>query len=289
MDQKLLTRPLILLAVTALLAACSGPEPTPTGTTEASPAADSGPPTAERTTPLSKEEIALLDKLTASQAFYQPTFNLKDRRTVAAGKAWCGTAVKPADTNQGFNPRATSTVKNAIIAPLHLLGPDGGLEKQLPASHIAGMIDHVELKSLANGQVVGSASEVLTKTGSAFNPKKGEACADDLILLAAPVNNKIQPLVIAFDAPKVGQQVWLCTRTATSTMQLYPATVKEVSDQALKVRLQYKADLKAQSGSPLVDAEGKAVGMLIAFNSETGEILCNPSTAISAKVMELVK
>ena len=224
-------------------------------------------PKLERTTTLTRAELALLDKLVLSKALLQPDIELNDGQHMRTGKAWC---------TQLNN-------KKVVVSALHLLSQDGGLNRSIPAALVKSSVKSVEFSNPANGRPVGKTFEILSKSGAPYDlASKTSDCATDIVIMGAP-NTKppIKPLVVSKEPANVGEQVWLCTRTSNSIIQLYPATVSQSGERGLIIQLQLPGSLEEQSGLPVVNADLKVVGMVIAYDaSNKGMVLCNPGCAI---------
>lgn len=200
---------------------------------------------------------------------FAPTFTLKDGRRVAAGKAWC------ARLRNG---------QIVLVSALHLLGPAGGLDTQVPAARVSAVVDEVDLTSITDGNSAGRATVALSKSGDV---RDGDDCSGDVIFFRAPpAISASRAFQIAEQPAAVGQRCWFYTCLANeSTPQSYPGTVVESSVQQMEVRLDRRVVTRATSGSPILDQTGNVIGMLSGHYEQSGDLICVPGCSIARRVI----
>ncbi len=197
---------------------------------------------------------------------FEPTFTYVNGSSTSAGKAWC------AKLDNG---------KVLAVTALHLLGPDGGLPQQIPASKAASMVKRVDFCNI-DGVKQFSSTKVLTKSG--FVGTSGPDYSGDVIVFEAHKDLASRAFSLAEKLPKLNDPVWVYTSSSGAPPQAYPAVVTGASNMMLHVQLYKPIALKATSGSPVLDKQGKVVGILIAGYEGDGRIQCNPSTSILKRI-----
>ncbi len=232
-------------------------------------ATTSSPGTASGTRALGGASSSTPSAPAVRDALFSPKFNLKDGRSVEAGKAWCA---------------RLSNGQSVLVTALHLLGPAGGLDAQIPAAKLAAEVDNVELTSLTNGNSAGSTTTVLSKTG---HVKDDDDYSGDMMVFKAPASiSATKAFSIADQRAAVGERCWFYTCLVNESVppQCLPGTVTESSDKRMLVKLDRRVETRATSGSPILDRIGRVIGMLSGHYVDSGDLLCNPGCAISKRI-----
>lgn len=198
----------------------------------------------------------------------EPTFVMRDGSESSAGKAWC------AKLKDG---------RSVVVTALHLLGPDGGQPKQIPASQVGSSLARVDLFT-AGSQRRSSTNKVLSRTGYTLNEQTMD-CSGDVVYFEAPTSLVPKAFTLATQPAKPREPVWLFTKLAGATApRLYPGVVVVSTPTMLQVKLSKPCALRATSGSPVIDKTGKVVGQLSAGDDELGIVICNPGSAINSRI-----
>jgi hypothetical protein len=194
----------------------------------------------------------------------RPRFVLPDKRTVRAGTAF---VAQLADT------------RKMLITARHLLGPDGGLKTKLSDEEIAA------IQSVAIFDYDGKTERTVAEKLVAFTKptdKKDDSFFD---ALAFEVPADTPALPVAMELPTVGEPVWIAGQTVEATgntTQLYPATVMGATAIEIVVRVEPSIRLRALSGAPVVNREGRVVGIVL--SSRGALTLLNPAATIATRL-----
>ena len=199
---------------------------------------------------------------------FEPNFIYSNGGKSAAGKAWCA---KVGD-------------KTLAITALHLLGPDGGIPKQIPASRVSSWVRQVDFYS--NGSKYFSSTKTLSKSGYVTN---GPDFTGDVVFFEAPDKMAESAFKLADKLPNLKDPVWVYTKVQGGKVTAYPGIVINTSSIMLQVRLRRPIQVQATSGSPVLDKNGKVIGLLCAARPDKGIFMCNPSTAILKRIKSDLK
>ncbi len=151
-----------------------------------------------------------------------------------------------------------------LLSALHLLGPDGGLSERIKPTDVGEAVSKIRLTGMfedkrtfefdAEAIVIPDAASigVVTKYG-------------DVIAFKVPKDIDVTPLKCAAVEPERGESVWLYAEVlggASKSQKLHRARVINVFDGDLLAGLvNEKTDLRATSGSVLVNSKGEAVAI----------------------------
>lgn len=195
-----------------------------------------------------------------------PTINLNDGRSIVAGKAWC--AKLPSG-------------QTALVTALHLLGPAGGLDVQIPPDRVAAAVNSVDLVSI-DGNVSARTTTTLTKSGKI---REDDDCSGDVVFFLAPSSLAASKAFSISRTPAaIGQRCWFFTcLSGDHVARPLSGTVTVSSATRLQVRLDNRVVTQATSGSPIIDQSGNVIGMLSGHYESNGELICVPGCAIAAR------
>jgi hypothetical protein len=179
----------------------------------------------------------------------------------AQGKLAAGTAFLARSRTQ-----AQSEV--LLVTAHHLFGPDGGLSKQVSWKDLPTFVRSVRCKSLASSNSTLSAGRPLLIKDA--RPQSEEGAAGDVAAFQpkAPPEAKaakVNGLEIRTTPPAPKSRVWLVAQVAAGAPPeklLHPATLVGVNREWITFAYEdAKLDLTATSGAPIVDDEGRVVGI----------------------------
>jgi hypothetical protein len=213
----------------------------------------------------------------SAKAIGRPQFTKSD------GKTWtAGTAVIARLDDGG----------TTLLSAQHLLGPDGGLEKEIPASEIKAVLLH----DFQNKHIPGVASKALPL--KAVPEKSTKDVSADFVAFrfaadeSETAGQELAALPLAAENPKVNEPLWLAGRAVNETragnkgLLLYPARAVLVEEGRLVIQLKDTLPLRAFSGAPVVNARGEIVGLLLSSNElfNMSFFVCNPVSALRARL-----
>jgi hypothetical protein len=166
-----------------------------------------------------------------------------------------------------------------LLTALHIFGPSGGLEKQFSSASLDDRITKIDGFSMDGKIRVASAAGSKIKTGFPIDGKNN--VSGDVAAFAVEGKAETEGLILAEAPPKVGDPLWLVGDEASSTapsQKLWIMKVVSVKPAALTLNTGVRIDLRAFSGAPLVDANGRLAGLLIG----AGELEPKAATPIYA-------
>lgn len=231
--------------------------------------------TANSLTQNTKEEPKL-----SSQAVGHPRFIKKD------GQIWsAGTAFFTSD-KEG---------KPLLLTAHHLLGPSGGLAKEIPASEVAAQIKTVRFSDLENRFVSGSATQTVSLTPMPPTKSAADESGDmEAFRFTPEAGQEIPTLPLAAENAKFNESLWLVGRAigekrpGDKGLVLYPARAVLSEDKRLVIQLRNPVAVRGFSGAPVVNARGEVVGMLLSSSGwlDVNFFICNPVSAMRMRLNE---
>ena len=178
----------------------------------------------------------------------RPTFS-----TTTAGEVSAGTA---------FVARVPGFAQPVLLSALHLLGPAGGLPRDVPSVQVPEVVEGVFLHDAFSGAEVGRVtSAVVIPSASIADGSRG--AGDVLAFWAAdlPASSR----VLASQDPRVGESVWLAAQLADGQGgALHRAVVEEAAEGWLVYRFDDpNLSLSATSGAPILNSRNQVVAINI--------------------------
>lgn len=195
------------------------------------------------------------------KAICRPVFKLANQ-SLSAGTAFVLDVTEP-------------SARTLLISAIHLFGPAGGLQEQIPAADLAQKVSGVRCTALATHEVW-AAGHALTIPNA--KPLDGGYKQDVAAFEFDQGKAGAQParLKLARQAPKVGDQIWLLAQVAggaPNTQLLHRATVRQAKDEGLIYQYDNATlELRATSGAPLINSDGDVVGINLGGGNQNGLI-----------------
>ena len=162
--------------------------------------------------------------------------------------------------------------RTLLVTAMHLLGPAGGLKAQVAAERLAEVVQSVGVRGAFTDDKapVAVAKTVLPIEGA--HPMGDDASGDILVLepevktgldrLQVHETPKLSAGALAAAAPAVGDPVWLAARIGSGEARAHAGKVVEINDKWLFYEFtSADLDLAGTNGAPVLDAEGKVVGI----------------------------
>ncbi len=181
-----------------------------------------------------------------SNMILQPLFKIKNKKDVCAGKIFAATL-----PDGGV----------FLLTCAHLFAMD---DKPLTGAQIADSCTGVSLLSLDGSSIVGSAGPELLKNGKPSDLEKGD-CSGDLVAFRSS-KTVLTPVAFETSPVKAGTRVWVITKESDSpgtAQQVIGGKVTDASAKIVDVKMDRKVMIRATSGSPVVNQNGKLIGILI--------------------------
>ncbi|MEZ6187386.1 MAG: hypothetical protein R3F62_20540 [Planctomycetota bacterium] len=165
----------------------------------------------------------------------------------------------PIEAGTAFVVRVPGLERNVLLTALHLLGPDGGMSRAVPAAEVSAEVEAVSLTDAFTGYGAFEAEEaiLIPSASLASNSTPGD------VLAFWVARGEGSPLTLAPEAARVGQRVWLSAKLVDgSDTQLHPARVVELAPGTFYYEyLGRGPELQATSGAPVLDGAGEVVGI----------------------------
>lgn len=146
------------------------------------------------------------------------------------------------------------------VTATHLIGPDGGVEPAVPVTSLAANL--LQWKMYPR-QPVNPATDTITATANQLDYSK--STSDLLLLKTIAPKQGIQPLQANFELPKLGDTLYLigCPYSEENCKQnVYKMTFAETNGEMLVSEIFSGVELSGLSGAPVVDTEGRVLGVL---------------------------
>jgi hypothetical protein len=193
---------------------------------------------------------------------FRPTFETDE------GEIRAGTA---------FPLRLTGYPRPVIVTALHLLGPGGGMSRDVSHGEIAKAVKRLRLDDcFAASRTILLESEPLVIPEAAPIGKSGNA--GDLAAFWAPMEEHVYCLEMSEAKPVAGESVWLAAsllRGAPADQRLHGASVLGTDEYGL---LLYRYDnpklsKQATSGAPIVNRAGQLVAINLGGYESEGAVI----------------
>jgi hypothetical protein len=178
-----------------------------------------------------------------------------------------------------------------LITCHHLFGPATGLEQQMSSDDIArDVAGAVGLSMNDRRTIVVAPTYLKIANARPFDKTGAEA---DLAAFIVRDSEKLPSFSFAEHMPQKGETVFVYARPRNSDeAKLLPATVQEVEDKWLAYAYADKTlDMRGTSGAPVLDTEGRVVGMNLGGGEQNGQLvgIANPASAMRAAIQAASK
>ncbi len=163
-----------------------------------------------------------------------------------------------------------------LLTTSHLLGPETGLDHLIEPSKIREQVNHV-VASEAFGATDSFIDLALPLDLPVDLETDNQGRATDVLLIpGGPGAKRLRPISLAEGAPEVGDSIWLGTAVfggAPASQKVHQAEVFVIRDGTVSYRFHNPLlDLKAAAGAPLLDRNGRIVGMHLKGSADNDEV-----------------
>lgn len=174
----------------------------------------------------------------------------------------------PIEAGSAFAARLAGSQRPIIISALHLFGPAGGMDRDVPAEQLSNVWQSLELSDCVTQRDLGPrAGRVLTLPGS--RPLPDESPVGDVVAYMPDSISGLSTFPLATSKPSAGDRVWLVSEVVTGPSLVHGATVEGVDAGFLVYRFDNRSlEIIATSGAPVLNAKHEVV----AVNAGGGEI-----------------
>jgi hypothetical protein len=201
-----------------------------------------------------------------------PQFHIKDGHIHAIGKAF---------GIQWFRN------KKLLIAPLHLLGPEGGYPVYIEAQDVPDQVLSVDVLDLKQEGIVATAGRGLLSKGLPVEKAQGDL-SGDMMAFELTSNSRLPLLPLAPSLVPVGTKVWVLTKNQPATTleaDRFPGTVIRSFPSGVTIQMDGTLTALASSGSPVVNAKNELVCMMVGKRDLQRTVVMGiPSTVIYARL-----
>lgn len=183
-----------------------------------------------------------------------------------------------------FSARSSGGGNVLVISALHLFGPAGGLPSDIPTQELptrwTGMTLHDCLSETdpSSGAEVYPIWDDVPITPIMIDRAKPlpqvSAHGDVVACSVGDVDgHQFKPLPLSMRTPQAGERVWLLARVSGSSRLAHAATVEGVDDGWLMYRFDNQIELRATSGAPVIDQNGRVVGVNAGGGDSNGDTI----------------
>jgi hypothetical protein len=162
------------------------------------------------------------------------------------------------------------------LTAIHLLGPAGGLDRDVPAAEVPEAIQSVLLEECFDPSIqldIGGHALLIASAA----PLGESSQAGDVAAFWVAGSPDVTALPLASDDPKQGEPVWLaCPVIAGAPPQrrLHAAHIYAAEDRKLYYRYENsQIELRATSGAPVLNSNGEVVAINLGGGELEGELI----------------
>jgi hypothetical protein len=175
-----------------------------------------------------------------------------------------------------------------IITAFHNFGPAAGLKEQVKSEELPNFLIRTVFEAPFDKEVAIVSVKPIPVPGAA---PANISVNKDLAIFIAPKDNDLPAAKLAVKKPAIGEHVWLASnliKGAEMNKKLHEAIVTLSSEKEVDYRFVTKGiDLKATSGSPILNSKGEVVGINLGGNKAAEDLVGVGNPA--ASIRELIK
>jgi Trypsin-like peptidase domain len=159
-----------------------------------------------------------------------------------------------------------------LLTVIHIFGPAGGLNRQIPSNELAGIVTGANCQRLNGGPPI-EAGRPLSLQGA--QPAGGTGLARDVA--AFPATEQSKRLSFARRDPHRGARVWLVGQSrggASAGQLIHGARVVQIDSGWLYFEYDDETSvLNGTSGAPVLNEAGEVVGINAGASQEDGSLI----------------
>ena len=175
-----------------------------------------------------------------------------------------------------FVIRLSTSERPIVVTALHLLGPAGGLPKDIAPKDVAAAVSSVGLVECFNGafkvQIDGKPLAILDAA-----PLGKPSAAGDILAFWTTPDPRLATRPLASNVPNKGEPVWLAAQLvqgAPRTRRLHRGVASGIDEDGDFI-FEYEnaaIALRATSGAPVLNATGELVAIYLAGGRKVGQM-----------------
>ena len=179
-----------------------------------------------------------------------------------------------------------------LIGPLHLASPEAGYSHYVDAKDIPEELLSIDVYDLSEKNIIATTGHGLLRKGWTVGQAHGDISGD---MMAFPINpgSRLPLLPLSPTLATVGTKVWILSKNQPSTsndVDRFAGTVSRSLPDGMTVTLDGTLSAQSSSGSPVVNAKGELVCMMVGKQDLQRKVIMGiPSTAIYGRLMRELK
>lgn len=179
--------------------------------------------------------------------------------------------------------------RKLIIMPLHILSPEAGYGHYVRAQDVAREVSNLDVLDLQQQSVLASSRKSLLKTGWTVGQGTGDLSGDIMAFeLTSASSCRLKPFRLSANLSPRGTKVWVLSKDQHSSSfepDRYSGIVSSCNASGMVVDLDSPIVAISSSGSPVVNAQGELVGMMVGkADDERRVIMAIPSPSILKRI-----
>jgi hypothetical protein len=227
-------------------------------------AAPASPVAATPSTPTNSPAAASAPDKPAAPPTYPNDFVGGPEFDTTAGKQAAGTAsiIKLKGGTQSY-----------IVSARHLLGPDGGFEKQTAAKDVPAFVKSIEIESFSGGTHHYNVTGLLVPANQVDTD--GEAIDDMAVYQNHDTTPQDRAVALADQLPDVGTPVWVVARVRGGVPEGQIMQSGKVISNSTWIKIQFDNDgiiAAGASGAPVLNAAGEVIGVYSGHSDKDGHV-----------------
>jgi hypothetical protein len=163
-----------------------------------------------------------------------------------------------------------------LISARHLLGPDGGFDKQTAAPDVPAFVQAINIHSFGGGSTHYAVTGLVVPATTVQAGANGVPMDDMAIYANQDSSEQDNALVLASQFPKLHEQLWVVARVRGGVPEgqvLQPVKVDHFFNGWIVAKFDNdKIEPAGASGAPVLNAAGEVVGVYSGHNTSHGHV-----------------
>ena len=178
------------------------------------------------------------------------------------------TTMGPVNAGTAFAARLPGSERPIIVSALHLFGPSGGMDQDVPANRLPAVWTGLSLLDCVTQRNLGQRpGRALLMAGA--KPYPEQSAVGDVVAYLPDMIDGLKTFKLSEQTPREGERVWLVSEIISGPGLVHAATVEGTDQGYLVYRFDDPSlEIVATSGAPVVNAKHE----VIAVNAAGGQI-----------------